>query len=151
MKFFKGTKIFCPTTAVFTREKMPHMFLKLLPRLKPWDPDFWLIDFFFWLLFHSNVCSSFLIENKYAPCISDNTDLRVILSILYSILEVIRCYDIEVTAKRFQTCPEQDEKFKKFKTHLTSELSNKNILNLTLKPRVYGKIKLNNLNVKKNR
>jgi hypothetical protein len=71
----------------------------------------------------NNVCSSFLVESKYAPCISDNTDLRVILSILYSLLEVIRCYDIEVSAKRLESNEDLDEKFKRIKTHLRSELN----------------------------
>ena len=80
--------------------------------------------FLFLKLYFSNICNSFLIENKYAPCISDNTDLRVILSILYTLLEVTRCYDIEVAAKRLKSNSDQEAKIKKFKEHLISELSN---------------------------
>lgn len=75
-------------------------------------------------MYFSNICNSFLIENKYAPCISDNTDLRVILSILYTLLEVTRCYDTEVAAKRLKSNSDQEAKIKKFKEHLISELSN---------------------------
>lgn len=51
------------------------------------------------------MCSTFNAENKYAPCISDNADLRVILSVLYTMLEVIRCYDKEVAENRLMPPP----------------------------------------------
>lgn len=76
------------------------------------------------LLFEiDNVCVSFLVEHKYAPCISDNPDLRVILSILYTMLEVIRLYDSETNAGRFMFSKELNAKYVKIKKLLRSELN----------------------------
>lgn len=76
------------------------------------------------LLFEiDNLCSSFLIENKYAPCISDNADLRVILSVLYTMLEVIRLYDSETMAGRFIFSKELNAKYAKVKSLLKLELN----------------------------
>lgn len=51
-------------------------------------------------MLNSEMCNSFNAENKYAPCITDNADMRVILSVLYTMLEVIRCYEKEVAENR---------------------------------------------------
>lgn len=51
------------------------------------------------------MCQTFNAENKYAPCITDNADLRVILSVLYTMLEVIRCYDKELADNRLMPPP----------------------------------------------
>lgn len=76
------------------------------------------------LLFEiENLCQTFLIENKYAPCISDNADLRVIMSVLYTMLEVIRLYDSEFSAARFCSTSELNEKYTKTKSLLFNELN----------------------------
>lgn len=73
--------------------------------------------------FKSNLCQSFLLQSKYAPCISDNADLRVILSVLYTILEVIRLYDEETAAGRFKFGPDLDAQYTNMKQQLRDELS----------------------------
>ena len=71
----------------------------------------------------SNLCQSFLLQNKYAPCISDNADLRVILSVLYTILEVIRLYDEETKAGRFTFDKDLNDKYASMKHQLRMELN----------------------------
>ena len=66
---------------------------------------------------------SFMVEKKYAPCIADNPDLRVILSVLYTILEVIRLYETETNAGRFMFGKELNAKYAHMKTMLKTELS----------------------------
>ena len=69
------------------------------------------------------MCQSFIIENKYAPCISDNADLRVILSVLYTMLEVIRSYETEVNEGRINPNKELGDKYASMKRLLKNELS----------------------------
>lgn len=70
------------------------------------------------------MCSSFAIENKYAPCISDNAELRVIMSVLYTIIEVIRCYDVDINGTRIKSSNnDYTAKYKVIKEQLRSELS----------------------------
>jgi hypothetical protein len=63
-------------------------------------------------------------DSTYAPCISDNNELRIILSVIYTIIEVVRCYEIEIKEKRINDSNELDKKMAKIKTSLTDELSN---------------------------
>ncbi len=69
------------------------------------------------------MCASFQAENKYAPCISDNADLRVILSILYTMLEVIRLYETETNSGRFMFSKELNTRYSRIKILLRSELN----------------------------
>lgn len=71
----------------------------------------------------NNLCTSFLLQNKYAPCISDNADLRVILSVLYTMLEVIRLYDVETASGRFTFGSQLDLKYANIKQQLRNELN----------------------------
>lgn len=69
------------------------------------------------------MCSTFNAGNKYAPCISDNAYLRVILSVLYTMIEVVRCYETEVSENRFRSNKDCEKKYKEMKAQLKSDLS----------------------------
>ena len=58
------------------------------------------------------------VEAKTAPCINDNSEIRVCTSVLYTILEVVR------------TLPANEEKYNRIKETLKSDLS---ILNSIIK------------------
>jgi hypothetical protein len=62
-------------------------------------------------------------ETKYASCISDNADIRVILSVLYTIIEVVRCYETEINSCRMQSNKDFEMKISKIKNELKNELS----------------------------
>ena len=72
---------------------------------------------------YSNVSDSFTFDQKYAPCISDNMDIRVILSVLYTMLEVIRNYEIEVDANRLMRQPHLANLYQHIRLQLKNELS----------------------------
>ena len=70
-----------------------------------------------------NLCNTFSQETKFTSCITDNADLRVILSVLYTILEVARCYEIECNERRFQSYKGIETKINQIKNELKHDLN----------------------------
>lgn len=65
-----------------------------------------------------------MVETKQAPCILDNAELRVILSVLYTILEVVRCFDESTLANNDKlNKADYQKKYAKYKSLLRNELS----------------------------
>ncbi|RNA35377.1 striatin-interacting 2 [Brachionus plicatilis] len=77
----------------------------------------------------NNISENVLADSKYAPSIADNVDVRVILSVLYTILEVVRLYESEVDARRLSASDHYAQNYQHIKHQLKSEL-NKPILKI---------------------
>ncbi|CAF0731843.1 unnamed protein product [Brachionus calyciflorus] len=71
----------------------------------------------------NNLNENISVDSKYAPCIADNVDMRVILSVLYTILEVIRSFENEYNSKRIFANQQMVLKYQSMRSQLNNELN----------------------------